>query len=259
MDFSLFDKLYEEETRVDKTDTCEHEVVDENGTLVCSICYEEVGYATIEIPHATNNSRYFMRKTKCKTIFKDIDMLGINKQVKCIANDIYNDTCDGKVHRGKFRKAIMFASIYYAYITLDNCQSCDTLLIELNIKRKDALKGLKYVNERLPKKSDMRNRYINTKDLIEEYLTYFHMKQETIDGIMSIYWNIKTTSDLMNRSRPHSVAAGIIWYWISNNDIPITIRDFTKKINLSELTIHKVIKEIKRIQKGIPFKEIKEQ
>ena len=258
MDFNLFDKLYEEETRIDKDISCKHDVIDENGTLVCSICYEEIGHANMEVSQTVNKSRYFIRKAKCKTIFKDIDLLCINKQVKCIANDIYNDTCEGKVHRGKFRKAIMFASIYYAYITLDNCQSCDTLLVELNIKKKDALKGLKYVNERLPKKSDMRNRYINTKDLIEEYLTYFHMKQETIDGIMQIYHNIDSNSDLMNRSRPHSVAAGIIWYWISSNDVPITIKDFTKKINLSELTVHKVIKEIKRIQKETSFTVVME-
>lgn len=256
MEFNLFDTLYEEETRVENTISCEHDIVEENGALVCSLCYEEVGYATMELATAVNKSRYFMRKTRCKTIFKDIDLLCVSKQVKCIANDIYNEACEGKVHRGKFRKAIMFASIYYAYITLDNCQSCDTLLTELNIKRKDALKGLKYVNERLPKKSDMRNRCINTKDLIDEYLTYFHMKQETKEGIASIYYNIEKNSDLMNRSRPHSIAAGIIWYWISNNDATITIRDFTKKINLSELTIQKVIKEIKRIQEETSFKGI---
>ena len=61
--------------------------------------------------------------------------------------------------------------------------------------------------------------------------------------------NIKNKSSIINRSRPQSVASSLIYFFLckikgANN---VNIKDFVKKVKLSELTINKIVKEIESI------------
>ena len=58
---------------------------------------------------------------------------------------------------------------------------------------------------------------------------------------------IKNKSSKINRSRPQSIAAGLTYYWICNNNKNITMKEFITKVNLSELTITRISKEIAAI------------
>jgi transcription initiation factor TFIIIB Brf1 subunit/transcription initiation factor TFIIB len=68
-------------------------------------------------------------------------------------------------------------------------------------------------------------------------------KQEVID----IYYKIKNKSSKLNRSRPQSVSSSLVYYWICKKNINISLKDFAKKVELSELTIQKNTKEVAEV------------
>jgi hypothetical protein len=116
------------------------------------------------------------------------------------------------------------------------------------LDKKIILKGIKYVNLNMPK-NNILNQYITPIELVNEYILKFIYTEDDIKLISSIYEKIKNKSSLINRSRPQSIASSLIYYYFSkklgsNN---FSIRDFIKKIKLSELTINKITKEIVRL------------
>ena len=51
----------------------------------------------------------------------------------------------------------------------------------------------------------------------------------------------------MNRSRPQSIASGLVRYYILLRKKDISMDEFRVKVDLSELTIIRIVKEIARI------------
>lgn len=251
-EFQLFDKLKQTITTIEKTNEylCLHEfIIVEHGMSLCSVCGLEVQKTMTvdEIKHSIEPTRCFVRKLKDKTIYQDLQNINISDHIKDIANDIYVEVCKGKVHRGARRKAIVFASVFHAYKLNNNPQSCESLIKLFQMKRKDALKGLKFVNENSSKESPIRALYITPEHLIREFLFNFHVSEDTRNEIINLYKQIKDKSVTLNRSRPQSVASGVIWYWICLNKKQINIKEFIKKVDLSELTVNKMAKEVARL------------
>ncbi len=259
--FDLFDKLTsipDDNIVEQKKHICNHSnVLFQKGSTLCGDCGIEVAqegedddkhweyYGIIDIKNSSD--RCYIKKTKDKTIYQDLVNMNISDHIKDIANDIYIEVCKGKTHRGARRRSIVFASIFHSYKISNNPQSCESLIKIFKIKRKDALKGLKFINANAVKDSPIRTVYITPEDLIRGFLTKFQVSDDKRDEIIDIYNFVKDKSVILNRSRPQSVASGIIYYWIRLNDRHISIKDFTKKVDLSELTVSKMAKEIARI------------
>jgi len=72
-------------------------------------------------------------------------------------------------------------------------------------------------------------------------------KQEVIE----LYEKIKNKSSRLNRSRPQSVASGLVFYWIGKRGKEISLKDFSQKVVLSELTVNKISKEIAGVIENI--------
>jgi transcription initiation factor TFIIIB Brf1 subunit/transcription initiation factor TFIIB len=173
--------------------------------------------------------------------------MGFSDKIVCEANKIYFEVTKGQIFRGNSRKAIVFASIFHAYKLSGKPQSHDKLIQVFNLNRKNGLKGLKHINLYAPKTSTIRTTYITPVNLIEEIMDKFSATPEQKQEVVTIYNQIKNKSSRLNRSRPQSVACGLIFYWIKNQQKDITIKQFTKKVNLSELTINKIATEIEEV------------
>jgi len=219
------------------------------GVYMCRDCGIELTKSldSSDMKNVIEPNRCYIRKSSVRTIEQDLTNMNINDNIKDIANGIYMDICKGKVHRGMRRRAIIFASVFHAYKIVNNPQSCESLIKLFQIKRKDALKGLKYVNENSSKESPIRSTCITPEHLIHEFLCKFKVSEEKANEIIQLYQVIKDKSSILNRSRPQSVASGVIWYWIKLNKKQINISEFTKKVDLSELTVSKMAKEIARL------------
>ena len=75
---------------------------------------------------------------------------------------------------------------------------------------------------------------------MEKFSATESQKKEVIE----LYHQIKNKSSKLNRSRPQSVASGLVYFWICSKQKDITLKQFTKKVSLSELTVNKIAKEI---------------
>lgn len=267
-EFSLFQQALEqykqivetkEETNEKTSSSCAHDnVIVERGTSVCVDCGEEIQhkisqekewryYGQSDNKHVKDPNRVQARKLEDRNIFKDVENLPFSESIVSRANAIYTEVTKGKIFRGNSRRAIVFACIFHAYKLSDLPQSHDGLMKIFGLERKIGLKGLKHVNIYAPKESKIRTTYITPKSLIHEIMAQFSATKEQIQEVVDIYERIKNTSSRINRSRPQSTASGLVFYWIKLRGKNITLKEFAKKVSLSELTINKIAKEIEEL------------
>jgi hypothetical protein len=246
-------------SKISKIFYCKHEnIFDESNVKTCLDCGIELSrdiscekewryYGSEDTRKNSDPSRCHIRKSEDKSIFKDLDSLGFPERIIKIANDIYNEVTCGKIYRGNSRKAIVFGCIFQTYKIIGNPKSYDNLRETFNLERKVGLKGLKLVSLNLPKHINIITKYITPTELIEEIMTKLNTTTQQKKEIEELYNKIKNKSPILNRSRPQSIASSIIYYYLSKQDDNIKIKDFIKKVKLSELTVNKLIKVIKKI------------
>ena len=268
MDFKLFEEVYmsEEGSSTPKSnpittspEECQHpRILMENSHKICESCgilmnkdlsFEKEWrfYGLNDTKHHNDPNRCHLRKIEEVSIFKDVDKLGFSEKIILYANTIYEEVTQKKIYRGNSRRGIIFACIFHAYKMNDLPQSCESLIKVFGIERKIALKGLKYVNLNASKNSLFRHHYISPEDLINEIMDKFYATPEQKHEVLELYKRIENKSSLLNRSRPQSLSSGLVRYYIQKKgkDVPMSI--FKSKVNLSELTINRIVKEIERI------------
>lgn len=263
-DFTLFNQLIQEyntniinnnETTSTSINCIHSNIVTEKGVNVCIDCGEEIYqkishdkewryYGQSDNKHSSDPNRVQARKIEERSIFKDVENLGFSDTIISKANKIYSQVTQGKIFRGNSRKAIVFACVFHAFKISGKPQSHEKLIQIFNLNRKIGLKGLKYVNLYAPKESKLRTTYITPINLIDEIMQKFSATQEQKQEVIELYEKIKNKSSRLNRSRPQSVASGLVFYWITTKDKKISLKDFAQKVVLSELTINKISKEI---------------
>ena len=238
---------------------CEHlEVSEEHGAILCVDCGQEIKrelnfdkewryYGADDTRKNSDPSRCQIRKIEDRSIFKDVENMGFSEKVVQLANDIYTQITKGKIYRGNSRKSIVFACIFHAHKLSNKPQSCDQLQLIFNLEKKTVLKGLKFVSLNVPKDSHIRTKHITPVDLISEIMVTLKLEDYDIKQVIEIYNQIKNRSSVLNRSRPQSLASGLIYYWIILNNKDINLKDFIRMVKLSELTISKISKEICKI------------
>lgn len=236
--------------------SCTHEnVIIEKGTSVCVDCGVEIQvkitnnkewrfYGQTDNKHTSNPNRVQMRKSETRNIFGDVENLGFSETIISSANRIYTTVTNGKIFRGNSRKAIVFACIFHAYKLSGKPQSHDKLINIFNLNHQTGLRGLKYVNLYAPKDSTIRTTYITPINLVDEIMEQFSATKEQKQEVIKLYHQIKNKRSRLNRSRPQSIASGIVYYWFCKENKGISIKDFTRTVELSELTVLKIAREI---------------
>lgn len=247
---------YQSTEDVDEKAYCLHaNTANEKGIDVCTDCGEEITkqiqhtkewryYGQSDTRHSSDPNRVQIRKSEERNIYKDVENMGFSDKIIAEANKIYFQVTQGQIFRGNSRKSIVFACIFHAYKLSGKPQSHEKLIHVFNLNRKTGLKGLKHVNLYAPKNSSIRTTYITPINLVEEIMEKFSATKEQKEEVVKLYHQIKNKSSRLNRSRPQSVASGLVYFWICSKQKEITLKQFTKKVSLSELTVNKIAKEI---------------
>jgi transcription initiation factor TFIIIB Brf1 subunit/transcription initiation factor TFIIB len=204
-------------------------------------------YGMMDTKHTQDPNRCHARRNEEKMIFKDVEKLGFSDRIIMIANEIYEQVTKGRIYRANSRKGIIFACIFHAYKVSGSPQSCEQLIEIFGMDRKIGLKGLKFVNLNAPKDAEFRQFQISTDDLIGEIMDKFHATPVQKEEVLDIYHRIRDKSSLMNRSRPQSVACGIVKYYINQKNKDISMEFFQSRVGLSEITIQRLVNEIDRL------------
>jgi len=257
--FDDIDAIAEEDVDIVSDSECQHlNLINEMGAILCRDCGQERSkvmsyekdwryYGSDDTRKNSDPTRCHIRKVEDKSIFRDVESLGFSEKIVTTANDIYFQVTKGKIYRGNSRKAIIFGCVFHSIKLNGKLYTCEHLREIFKLDRKIILKGLKHVNLNAPKDSQLRTK--GSSDLVEECMEKFELTDADKEEIRQLYQSIKNKSSIINRSRPQSVTSSLIYYYICkkvgfNN---VNLKDFVKKVKLSELTIHKISKEIQSI------------
>ncbi len=269
-DFDLFNttldeynkSFYDTDTKqnsIDSSSICDHSNnVNENGKKICIDCGEVINtvvstdkewryYGKSDSRYSSDPNRVQVRKSEEKSIYKDVENMNFSDTIINEANSIYQKVTGGKIYRGDSRKAIIFACIFHAYKLSGKPQTDSTLMHIFNITRKNGLRGIKIVNQNVCKNFDISTSYITPVHLIEDIMKKFNATDSQIKEVSDYYSLIKNKSSFLNRARPQSTASALVFYWIQKKNKQITIKEFASIVSLSELTINKILKDIKEI------------
>jgi transcription initiation factor TFIIIB Brf1 subunit/transcription initiation factor TFIIB len=262
-DTEEIEKEYESDKEPDNK-SCQHKnISNENSNVLCLDCGKELEknifqdkewryYGQSDNKRTSDPNRVHIRKLDDRSIYKDVENMGFSDKIISLANQLYIQVTKGQIFRGNSRKAIVFACIFHSFKLQGKPQTHENLIKIFELNRKTSLKGLKYVNLNLPKDSPIHTTYITPINLIEDIMDKFKASNEQKKEVIDLYNKIKNKSSKINRARPQSIASGLTYFWISLKDIDISLKDFAKKVELSELTISKIAKEISDILGIIP-------
>lgn len=212
-------------------------------------------YGMMDTKHNTDPNRCHARKMEDKSIYRDVEKMGFSDKIISQANMIYEQCTQGKIFRGNSRKGIIFACIFHAYKLNGYVQSCEHLLDVFQIERKIGLKGLKFINLMAPKDATFRKITVTIPHLIEEIMDKFHGTVAQKKEVVDIYYQLKNRSSVLNRSRPQSLASAIVRYYIQQKNNEISMEYFLSRVNLSELTIIRLVNEIRLLMHPPPAEE----
>jgi transcription initiation factor TFIIIB Brf1 subunit/transcription initiation factor TFIIB len=232
--------------------TCSHiDIIQEHGVSICTQCGEELAeVAEVSWAHQQANvNRVQARRVDERSIYPDVESMNFSQNIVAKANALYMQVTQGKpgksaqIFRGNKRKGIIFACIFHAHKLADQTKSYDSLIKRFGLDKANALGGLKFVSLNAPKNSPIRATYITPTDLIAEIMEQFGASKEQHQEVIALYKSLPKPEKL-NRHRPLSVAAAMVYHWIKEKNKPITLADFAQKVELSELTINKIAKEV---------------
>lgn len=260
-EFELFEQaLAEYETNKvtsEETDkyVCLHcDIIDENGVISCLECGEQIQRTIMHEKEwrfygqgnkrTTDPNRVQLRKCEERNINKDVENMGFSETIVNKANEIYGQVTRGLIFRGDSRKAVIFACIYHAYKISGKCKTPKNLMEAFGLNKKTSLKGLKIVNIYAPKDSPIHSTPITALHHIHEIMDKFSATPVQKKEVIDLYCKTKNRSSKLNRSRPQSYAASLVFYWICDKKMDISLKKFAQKADLSELTISKNAKEV---------------
>ncbi len=226
---------------------CTHEnAIQDKNTIVCVNCGECI--QKLFNQHREWKSQQTRVTVDERNIFKDVENIQFSEHIIQIANSLYIQVTRDKIYRGNARKGIISACIFHAFKIVGKPQIYKKIIKLFNINKKIGLKGLKFVLVNAPKNSDIFKTHITPLTYIEHYMEELQANDQDISKVKSLYQRIeKLQIHKLNRSRPQSIASGIVYYWLLEENRKITLKTFSKITELSELTIVKIQKDIKEI------------
>lgn len=243
---------YLDETH-EQDEVCRHKVTENDGTnIVCKDCsqlLDNISSQTewVSVKGYGNQTRCHRRTTHDKSIFKDVAHIDFPVPIIFEANRIYSAVTENKTHRANNRSAIIFGCIFNAYKYSENPQSLEELKAKFPLEQKVISKGLKFVSLNIHKYKKRRPVYITAKNIIPVIMKKMNASGEDIQKVLGLYDAIKNKSDILTRSRPQSTAISLIFYYIQETNKDISLDTYKSVVELSEPTIIKIVKEIKKI------------
>lgn len=201
------------------------------------------------------HNKFTRKVSNEKSIFQDVEGLGLGKDVVNVANEIFQSIMETKGIKGKGRRGIVCTCVYYAANQIEpNNMSYDEAIRIFKIDNKLALKGFKTVNSC---NNFVFTRFTATPETyIKLFLKKFNVEQPEIDEVIRLYAEF-TDLALSNLPRPQSIAAAFIFYWLKEQHHGVVkIEYLSLKANVSQLTIEKLEKEMRRkidLKRAIKF------
>lgn len=221
-----------------------------SGALTCIDCgasvagvtqFEETSYSRSSNCHQGSGFRVRTRVQVDKKGLSDALNFDCGERIYDITSRLYAEVTHGEIFRGNSRKSIVFACTFHAYKMIGKHQTYDSLITRFGITRKAGLKGLKLFNLNISKEL-LNTQSITPMNLVEDIVALFSAPPSCLQEIELLYQKICVKfPSTIERLRPQSVACALVYLWMQQSKIDVTLRDFAQKVDMSEITIAKTI------------------
>ena len=230
-----------------------------DGSTVCMVCGLKVDealldnetryYGAADTRYTKDPSRHNQRKNEERSLYSDLEPLGFPQEVIERANEYYKEIIKDKIYRAGNRMSIVFACTYHAYADMQEPHVPTELAKTFKLDKKGISNGLKTFSRIFRKRPN--KKYIDAMDLVPKLLSELNIDKSNhrtcIDDTSTIYEYVKSRSHTFNSSNPQSIAAGLVYYYLKLNDVPISRADFSKVVHLTDITFTKIASDIHKV------------
>ena len=252
-----FDFLDEVEMKAGDEDECIHkETIIHRNTIVCVKCGEQLTRCQSQDWNHNEASNYSFRANKKISggVIETIQPFGFGRDVEEKTYEIYVHISAAREQKFNMRRSILCACVFFALKILGKPLKYTELQKKFHIEKKTALQSRKFVHIHLPREFLTGCEPIDAKSFVTKYMTELHATALEVKQTLTLLDKVRDM-EVVNRARPQSIAAGIVYYWIKAEHKQVGITSFSKICGLSEATIQKLIKEFSAgslYEKGAP-------
>jgi transcription initiation factor TFIIIB Brf1 subunit/transcription initiation factor TFIIB len=236
----------------ENTGKCPHdEITVDDKRKICLDCGEILSEGYFVVQPGANLQR---RRKYESSLYKDIPFF-LSLKTKEMTIEMYRHVTGDEVYRNTFKKSIIFACLHRATILCEEAICFDDILEMMNLKTHDASKGVNYVTVRIAKDSIYSIPLFSDEMSISSIISSLGVNIDP-NIVKQIFNIIKEKSNVLNTSHYKSVVCGCIFFWMKMNNVPMTMKHFVKKVNMSEMTVVKKYIIITTVMLKMVLKEL---
>lgn len=193
-------------------------------------------YSNNDGPAEFSNRHVAPRVTE-KTIIPDMLELDFPDYIKVKADEIYN-----RNHliskKSRQRKFIVFSCVLNAYIELGIAKDPNEIANVVGIPRSAISKASSTCN------AAGNLSYFTPTSFIESYAVKFNLPMEDVPQIQELAEYVLSRDADLADSFPQTVAAAIVYYYMTLKGYEMTMKEFASQSDYSEMTISKRYKKV---------------
>lgn len=251
---------------------CKHDNVSEieKGLYVCKDCCTEIQFFDFSPEwryYGQSDNRSFKDPSRCRytknnnrsldstfdsskvqipEAMRDVTQIKYDKIIERLRNSKEKNTV-----RGKRKQSIVAACLFHTYRDFGEYRTSRYIRNFFDLTQKNMSAGMKEYSKTFP---DDRKNTILPENLIRWQMTSSGINISHYKQILSIARYLENTSEILKRSNPQSVSAAIIYFYLCLNPeyqrkLGLTKSKFASRVELSDITITKLVQEISRISK----------
>lgn len=239
-----------------------HTFIKDGEFNICSECGEQVDTVNFDAEWryyknngSSNPARCHQTKSNEKTIDKLIENLKIPENIKKLTEQKYKEIVGQKTIRGKGRKAIVAACMFHVYKDLQEHRTVDQIRNMFDLSKQDFSGGMTRYYEIF---KDDRTRHTEPEDLLKMVLNLTGISRTRYNEIYTLMKDVQTKSRALSNSSPMSTASSVVYFYLRTHpqymdELGLTKRSFSNKVDLSDITVTKLTKEICKVMdaKGV--------
>jgi transcription initiation factor TFIIIB Brf1 subunit/transcription initiation factor TFIIB len=250
---------------------CKHEnVIMDKGLCVCKDCCVEIQvfdfspewrfYGQSDNKSFKDPSRCRYSKSNNRNLDPIFDSCGVSipEKIRDVTQEKYNKIVDRlreskekNTVRGKRKKSIVAACLFYSYRESGEYRTSDYIRNFFDLSQKNMSTGMFEYSKTFP---DDRKNTISPENLIRWQMTLSGIHISHYKKILAIARYLNNASEILTRSNPQSVSAAILYFYLCLNPeyktkLGLTKSKFASRVDLSDITITKLVQEISRVSK----------
>jgi hypothetical protein len=251
-----------------ETKVCKHEFGGiEHGRVCCISCgVQQVARDAVHsVGPFPDQDNMQVRRSDDRTIIGDLLKMNLSYEVCQYANKKFVSVTRGKTFRCKSRRALMCCSVFLAQKELHGMADHQALqeLFDVDSRKiMQAMKVLCFTSKESSRGTSDNVFAVSTEEITRRTMELFGASNSHVNEAINILADVKDKSILLSRSRPQSMAASVVFFWIVVNRQPINMERFKRYTNISPTTMARYCTEISivtRIGLGIRWGSLHRQ